>query len=337
MKFLCWIAYLISKNIQIANSLTKNFNYRKLNIMKALLKIFIAILFSGVAYGQESFKKNYFIKEKLKFEFEDVHLMKEITDTLKFSDFTDKEKETLRNQYKIGSIVEIAQEKIINGQKVNVISSTKVDEEFYQSFTMIKKRNEKVSFESNKKSSLKFEEDKIYINPYLSDDIDRNDIYFYKLKNRQTAKICFREATLSALVIPVKYRFKKSDIPEEFSASLNMNIFLGYSLGMDSFFHQKKIGNKVITKKITFGAIGGISTVKLTAINTSLDSEPITEGREFTKGLASAGFGLVYSYNKFNIGAFIGSDYAVGEGSNKWNYQGQPWVGFALGYGLFNF
>jgi len=62
----------------------------------------------------------------------------------------------------------------------------------------------------------------------------------------------------------------------------------------------------------------------------------LSEDVKITKGLASIGFGLAYSYNKINIGGFVGWDYAIGLDSEKWNYNKQPWIGIAIGYSLFN-
>lgn len=306
--------------------------------MRSTLLTIVLLVFAGMAWGQETFKKRYSIKEKLKFGTGYVFLTKETNDTVKFIDFSKKEKANIEEVYKKDSLVEVTREESIGGKKVVITRTTKVDSSFYKEFTQIRKKEERVNLDGKQiKSFVKFDEDKIYVNPYLSNEKNRKEIYYYQLQNRQTAKLCFDEVTVSALTIPVKYRFKKDDIPEEFSTSFNMNAFVGYSFGRDRFFHQKKVGNKTISEKITFGAIGGISTIKLTAGNTSISKEPIEAGKEFTKGLASVGLGTAYAYNKLNIGAFVGWDYAVGESASTWNHHAQPWIGLAIGYGLFNF
>ena len=85
------------------------------------------------------------------------------------------------------------------------------------------------------------------------------------------------------------------------------------------------------------GLLSGASTVTLNSSNTSSPITPLGEDVELTKGLVSLGAGFAYSYNKINIGGFLGYDFAIGEDASKWNYNKRLWIGFAIGYSLLSF
>ncbi|WP_040415562.1 hypothetical protein, partial [Cyclobacterium qasimii] len=214
-----------------------------------------------------------------------------------------------------------------------------IDEEFYQKQIIEKKEN---VLRTGIKGFVKFDKNKLTVNPYLIKDkygdFGKRDVYYYELKNRQTIKLSFNEWTVSALTIPIKYRFKNKDdgISEEFTTDFNANLFIGKTLfGKTSFFHRKDVDNITNTYNLTGGILLGTSTVKLNASNTSAANQPLDSEIEHTKGLGTIGLGLSYSYNKINLGGFIGWDYSVGDNAKKWNYYKKHWIGFALGYSLF--
>ncbi|MFG6686234.1 hypothetical protein ACGK9U_06610 [Mariniflexile sp. HNIBRBA6329] len=192
---------------------------------------------------------------------------------------------------------------------------------------------------TKRKSFVKFDKDKVIVNPWLTNDKDgkvERDIYYYKLENRQVIYLNFQEVSLSGITIPIKYRFKEGDdLKEQFSTSFNANLFLGWTFyGKRSFFYRDGVDNKSNIFKATLGGFLGAATVKLNNSNTSLADEPIAEGTEITEGLASLGIGINLSFNKFNFGVFTGWDYSVGENSDKWNYNKKTWLGLSLGYTL---
>ena len=97
------------------------------------------------------------------------------------------------------------------------------------------------------------------------------------------------------------------------------------------------MGNRSNTWKITGGLLFGASTVVLNQSNTSNDAFPLDKDSNITKGLGSIGIGVGFAFNKINFGVFAGSDYAIGDDSEKWNYNKKPWLGIAIGYSLLNF
>lgn len=186
---------------------------------------------------------------------------------------------------------------------------------------------------------VKFDEDKVWVNPHLVNGA--SSLHYYNLSNRHTISLWTVDLAISALTMPVKYRFKgKRDngksFSEDFAGTVNVNVFAGPSIGKTSFHYRDKVGNASNTWKLTGGLIVGGSTVTLNKSNTTSDDAPITDATEITKGLLSLGVGLAYSYNKATIGAFLGRDYSVGKDANRWDYNRKPWLGLAIGYSIFS-
>ena len=174
---------------------------------------------------------------------------------------------------------------------------------------------------------------------------------FYKIPDDHTAIFHFTEFTLTAITIPLKYRFQTdrdaldaSDAEniteiniksEEFSTSVNLALFGGWTWGKTKFTHRKKIGNRTNTKKNTLGLFLGSSAVELKATNTNITLAQPQGDREGTFGTISFGLGYVKSWNKISIGLFTGIDKGVGRVSEAWIYDGKPWLGIGVGYDLF--
>jgi uncharacterized protein YdeI (BOF family) len=305
--------------------------------MKQLFLIACICVCCTITFAQESFKKKYKIPGWIKFSQNDIVYL--VKDTLyNFKNLPDSIKDKIRQDYKSGQNVTVAKEIIIGGEKRTVVQQITVDEDFYnsasQSLPKIVDTN-KTPF----KGFVKFEDNKVIVNPYLRKEngkFSERDIYYFKMKNRQTIRLSFTEFTVATLTIPIKYRFKSGDIQEDFSTAFNANFFLGYSWGISSFFHQEKVDNKSNTQKFTAGLLLGASVTEINASNTKYAKEPLTGDVKYNKGLASMGFGATYSLNKINVGLFYGWDFAIGESAEKWNYNEKPWLGVAVGYSLFN-
>ncbi|TRO66811.1 hypothetical protein [Christiangramia sabulilitoris] len=309
--------------------------------MKKYFIIIILIVSSNYLAGQESFKKVYDIPEVISYKSSpDICLTK--LEKVKFEKLSKEEQDSIRKIFPIGSVIEYEIEKNISGKKVKIKETKTVNEEFLKS--QIVEKEIQIKEGKELKGYVKFEDNKLYVNPYLkkdeNGDYGKRNIYYYQLQNRQTIKLNFREWNVSGLTIPLKYRFKNDDqgISEEFSSDFNANLFIGKTFyGRTSFFHRKKVGNVSNTWKWTGGLILGASTVKLNSTNTSASNNPVESGIEITKGLASIGLGITYSYNKINFGGFVGWDYSLGDESDRWNYNKEPWVGVAIGYSLLKF
>lgn len=304
--------------------------------MRTKILLLFLLGWVGMAFGQESFKKKYKIPSSIKLKpDETIFLYRD--KSVKFKDWTSAQQISIKDVYLKDSLIIVEEELEINGKKKSITRVIKIDDDFYQSLTSNKKEKTDTTF----KGFVKFEENKVIVNPYLLKNNDgkyvNRAIHYYELKNRQAIRLCFNEVTVSALTIPFKYRFKHSRVPEEFSAGININLFGGFSIGKTKFFRQDKVGNKENTYKFTFGGLIGSSIIELNNSNTSTADTPLAADVKMNKGLATVGAGVTYSFNKINLGAFCGWDYAMGKYSNKWDYNKKPWLGIALGYSLFNF
>lgn len=184
-----------------------------------------------------------------------------------------------------------------------------------------------------------------------NDQKESRTILFYEIPDDHTAVFNFEECTLTAITIPLKYRFRTNrnavdardpenpvDIniaSEKFSSSINISLFGGYSWGKTKFTHRKKIGNRTKTNKNTIGLLLGSSAVTLETTNTNITTTQLQGDKEGTIGTVSFGLGYIKSWNKVSFGLFTGIDKGVGRVSNTWIYNGKPWLGIGLGYDLF--
>lgn len=306
--------------------------------MKKLL-IIALLLFAINSFGQETFKKRYCIPNTITFKNgEKIYLKKD--SIINYVNLTSNEQNELKKEYQLGKTISITKEIKLGENKVLINNNVVIDEAFYLGLSKSRITN---AIDNKISGFVKFEEDgNLIVNRYLKKDslgnYTRYATHYYKLKNRQTVTLRFQEIAVSALVIPIKYRFKgRNGLQEDFSTAFNANLFGGYSWGWSNFFHQEKVGNKTNTHKLTVGALFGASTVVLNQSNTSLDPAALGENETITKGVASFGLGATYAFNKINVGIFGGKDYAIGDSSSKWNYNKEPWIGLAIGYSLFNF
>jgi len=186
-------------------------------------------------------------------------------------------------------------------------------------------------------SNVRFgeEEDKLFVNPFLVYDdqsgsfIDREQMYYYRLENRQSIKIKFNHFSFKAITVPLKVRFGQNDV--EFSTDANLGVFGGYSWGISKFTRKEGIGNKETEHKNTLGILLGTE---------QLEFDFVDENRqtiEEKSALISTGVGFVHSYQNFTAGLTGGFDFALGENKNNWNYHARPWLGLAIGYSIFSF
>ena len=188
---------------------------------------------------------------------------------------------------------------------------------------------------SNVKFGEKDESDKLFVNPFLVYDnqrrsfIEREQVYYYKLENRQSVKIKFNHFSIKAITIPLKVRFGRNDV--EFSTDANLGVFGGYSWGTSKFTRKKEIGNTEVEQKNTLGILLGTEQLAFDFVD---DSQRTLEE---SSALISTGLGFVHSYQNFTVGLTGGFDFALGENKNNWDYHARPWLGLAIGYSIFSF
>jgi hypothetical protein len=239
--------------------------------------------------------------------------------------------------HKKGDSVNSQKEILINGEK-NYINDNNI---ILDSNIIVKVKKGVICEEcpiKPKKAFVKLKDDKLYVNYFLNNDgLDNEATYYFKLKNRETITIFHSGWQISALTIPLKYRFaterKGVDLNEEFSASLNLNLMLSWTfIGHTKFTYLKNVDNSIRDHSWSLGFFIGAAPLSLDKSNTtSAGMERLGDGIELKKGLFSTGLGVNYRYNTVGVGVFLGYDYALGSKSKIWDYDSKPWLGFSLG------
>ncbi len=310
-------------------------------IQKYYLVICLFIAFSS--FSQSKYKTQYVIIDKICYTrdidkntvqyIDSVSLVKDVK--VNFDQLPEQEQRKILD--KIGDLKQIKFKEDIDlgGNTVSIERTLNIDDYLNsQKFATTQKYNQKATV-----GYVKFEDDKLYLNPYINPNEAnfKRDVYYYKLKNRQTVQLDFTEWVVSALAIPLKYRFDPgTKATSEFSVDFNANLFGGYTTGSTKFLHREKVGNKEFKSYFTTGAYIGVSTTTLNATNTSRAKTPLVD-TEATTGLFSIGGGLGGGIDKISIMGFIGFDFAVGTKSELWNFNGVPYIGLGLGYDIFKF
>lgn len=115
--------------------------------------------------------------------------------------------------------------------------------------------------------------------------------------------------------IPIKLRFKNESSDFDFETGFTLGVNAGYEY---SFRSRKE-------QAIAFLTGFGVSTVEVS----HLEGEPSTSGA-FTPSL-----GVLYAYENFQVGLFLGKDFIGGSGGDSWGYNGKTWLGIGMGFTIF--
>lgn len=306
------------------------------------MKIVIILTFlmlAGLSYSQDSYKKRYYVKES--------YLMNE---------YKTKDGKETRDTIRLKKITKYNTTKNLEDEKGKDVKVAVVEDVDFSTLDTELGKADKESINGMLKSNLKFVKDTIYVNhwPYKFEFADRtiaeeknlednkkNDetisdadqIYFLLLKNRQPLSVKFRQWSLNVLSTPLKIRFGET---EEFTTGANLGAFFGPTFGKTTFVRRNKVDNKEYNSKWTIGLFLGADKLEFSYGTGVFVDEKETEKTVKTSFL-SIGSGLLYSREKFTVGALVGLDYGLGKKSNEWDYQGKPWLGISLGYNLFSF
>lgn len=194
-----------------------------------------------------------------------------------------------------------------------------------------------------------------YIKPKYIDGYWANDVDFLIPLTEFNAKCqkyygCNTSFTWGALTIPAKLRFSKvSSIKtqnDESSSDKDTTYFrLEPTLNLGLSFGAKFQISSRIEQSFNLLVAAGISGVTIRDSTDFKKTRRITEGIYERPAFAStvktstsftvAG-GVVYSIDKFQVGAFIGFDFLDGNIGKSWSYQGAPWFGIGLGASIFS-
>lgn len=129
----------------------------------------------------------------------------------------------------------------------------------------------------------------------------------------------------SAIMLPVKIRFGDGEDEDNsrrfnFEGNVNVGLAAGFRLRINknglyylNFMGGLNIGSTKLTEENTNG---GVTNDTNTSILTPFA-------------------GILFEYNDFEIGAFLGWDHISGKLGKKWHYQGNTWLGIGMGYNIF--
>ncbi|WP_435139076.1 hypothetical protein [Formosa sp. A9] len=351
--------------------------------MKKFILIVCALSFSTCLLSQERFKKAYWIPEKIIYKNStSLELQEKIEKKYSQLNILDKYEKKLKE--KIDSILPLGKEITIEKK-----SDNNTDLVYYEKLTLDQKMINKMKFtyskstsDNVKRGSVKLEEDKLFVNAWLSKKIENNKkqtekvnrknkstpkidsstedftfknnngifektkntkekdkkedkwsrkTYYFKLENRQSITLKYDEFFISAIIIPLKYRFRDDDKEnQDFSSSFNINAFIGYSIGWTKFMYRKDIENLERDQRVLLGPFLGSSVIELNNSNTL----NLTESEKYNRGVISYGVGIGYAYGKFQMTLLYGWESAVGSKSKDWTFNNQPWIGAGLGFEL---
>ncbi|WP_183562244.1 hypothetical protein [Mucilaginibacter sp. SP1R1] len=129
--------------------------------------------------------------------------------------------------------------------------------------------------------------------------------------------------TWGFLTLPVKMRFDNNKGGRfDFEQNLNFGLTFGDK-------HQL-----VSTSDISLNYLLGLSVVNVPLDNATPATATTPATSATSTAAVSTSGGFMFQYDKFQIGAFLGWDFA-GAHANEFKYQGKPWIGFAIGISLF--
>lgn len=284
---------------------------------KYMLLCLFALVFIFKSHSQDVYKKRYYIPETIKYNSQNYKEIKQ-GDTILYL----KVKDNISDRSTDENKKVIIKPRVVSFKELNVPKNSS-----WISRVVIPKKG-------RLKANVIFEDQYIYINPWLTKDslghfIKRNNVYFFELQNRQSVKLYFRQWTLNALSVPLKIRFGEKKT--EFSTGANLGVFFGYTWGKTNFVYRKKIGNKQYDSKFTTGLFLGADKLEFSFKDSNNEDQGVNTA------FISIGTGALYSYQKFTLGITGGFDFGLGDNRDKWDFQGRPWIGATLGYSLFSF
>lgn len=138
---------------------------------------------------------------------------------------------------------------------------------------------------------------------------------------------------LDLLTIPIKYRFATQHMPNQLSANINANLYLGYRSDMYRIRYKDLPLGKTEQSISRFGmSLGGFA---------GIGSEPIfpwvirdAMDIEYDGVVFSTGAAWILGFNNITAGITLGFDHLLDQNSSHWVYQGKPWLGLAFGINL---
>lgn len=128
--------------------------------------------------------------------------------------------------------------------------------------------------------------------------------------------------TYGITLIPFKLRFGGSDKDFQYGE--------GFSLGLNAGVEFSLRSRKQQSVSVLAGIAASTVSVNSESTNNYIEEDKVTTSGAFTPSL-----GIVYSYERFQIGTFVGWDIIGGALGENWIYNKKPWLGLGLGFTIF--
>jgi hypothetical protein len=170
---------------------------------------------------------------------------------------------------------------------------------------------------------------------FLINKYDNDTDYIIKLKNREYISWPTRSFDFGPLVIPFKYRPSLNDsIKSDFQGDINLGVFAGHTWGCYRYRYEGKEYKELSDIRFSLGGFLSLGSVQLDSANTSLSPLTFTEGRTQNVPVWSTGIGAMMTIYNFQVGGFVGWDFATSSSASDWNYNKKRWYGIGISYAL---
>lgn len=152
----------------------------------------------------------------------------------------------------------------------------------------------------------------------------------YRVKNsdlKNSNRIWQQGLSISTLMLPVKYRpateLNGTYYKRAFSTDISIGPFVSYKFRAGHNYKQF----------LQFGAFAGPTLIQFPSTVDSDDGQPNQSNISSDNHIGfTAGSGVVFQRDKFQIGLVYGCDWLGGERSKEWQYDGKGWWSFAIGF-----
>lgn len=150
---------------------------------------------------------------------------------------------------------------------------------------------------------------------------NNKDVYEAKLSDLKTFHRVWQQGlSVSTLLLPIKYRPSRDGSKEDFTTDISVGPFIGY----------KFLTGKAYQQFLQVGFFAGPSLVRILNQSTNMGQNG-TNSSENLFGF-TWGYGVVFNVSRFQIGYISGKDFLGANRTPKWEYEGQRWHSFAIGY-----
>lgn len=168
--------------------------------------------------------------------------------------------------------------------------------------------------------------------------IDTNTISkFYNreilLPYKQVTSFSKPSLDVDFLTIPLKYRTRQKDVPQQLNTNLNGAVYVGYRTDKYVLKYienpKGKADRNINHVGFSLGVFTGLGNTFISPTTTYNNLQQEYDGIVWSKGFAG-----IVAVNNFTLGIALGFDNLIDNNKNIWIYQSKPWLGLAFGLNL---